>query len=113
MSSKNIIIIAGSRWEICALTARNNKKFLKLLGETRRNITLRGFCDCMERKIHIRPGQDRQSHENTLLHEGLHALIWEIGCVHGLTHASDDEKTVTSLTSEILGFMKQTNLMPA
>ena len=113
MPSKSTIMIAGNRWELHALTTRNNKKFLKLLGEERKDITLRGFCDCMLRQIHVRPGQKKQDHENTLLHEGLHALLWEIGCVHGLSHISDDEKTITTLTSEILGFMKQTTIMPA
>lgn len=113
MPSKGIIMIAGNRWELHTLTARNNKKFLKLLGEKRENITLRGFCDCLSRQIHIQPGQDKQSRENTLLHEGLHALLWEIGCVHGLSHASGDEKTVCTLTSEILSYCKQTALMPA
>lgn len=111
--AKNQVIIAGQWWGVHTLTPRLNKKFLKALKETRPNITLRGYCDSDERKMYVRPNQPRQDHENTLLHEGLHALIYEIGCVHGISHVRHDEKSIETLTAEILGFMKQTALMPA
>lgn len=115
MSTKPIrtIYIAGNRWEIHKLTPALNKKFLKLLKETRQNITLRGFCMPWEKRIYVRPGQSPQDEGNTLMHEGLHAMLSEIGCVHGISHATHDEKTVTHLSAEILGYLKQVDLMPA
>jgi len=110
---KKSLMIAGNRWGLLELTPKLNKKFVKLLKYNRTGIELRGFCDCSERNIYCKPGQDKQNEQNTLLHEGLHALLWEIGCVHGLSHIQGDEKTVSSLTSEILSFCKQTSIMPA
>ena len=107
------IYIAGSRWELHTLTPALNKKFMKLLQDNRKGIELRGFCDATERKIYVCKGQKKQDHENTLLHEGLHALLWEIGCVHGLSHARTDEKTISTLASELLGYLKQTDIVPA
>lgn len=112
MKPKNSIYIAGNRWELHELTPKLNTKFLRLLKDKRKDIWLRGFCDAHERKLYIRKGQQKQDHENTLLHEGLHALLWEIGCVHELSHVRTNEKTIETLTSEILGYMKQTALMP-
>jgi len=108
-----ILMIAGNRWGLRELTPQLNKKFLKLMKETRKDITLRGFCDCTTRTLYYRPGQGKQDEQNTLLHEGLHALLWEIGCVHHLSHISTEEKTITTLTSELLSFCKQTSIMPA
>jgi hypothetical protein len=107
------LMIAGNRWELLELTPKLNKKFLKMLGEKRPNITLRGFCDYGDKRIYLRPGQNKQDEGNTLLHEGLHALLWEIGCVHDLVGVGRNEKTVSALTNEILSYCKQTFIMPA
>ena len=107
------IFIAGNRWELRQLTPKLNKKFLKMLKESRPNITLRGFCNYGEKRIYLRPGQNKQDAENTLLHEGLHALLWEIGCTHEMSHVGRNEKTISALTNEILSYCKQTSIMPA
>lgn len=113
MKHKDIIYIGGNRWELLPLTPKLNNKFLKLLKDKRKGIWLRGFCDAHTRTLYVRPGQQPEDHANTLLHEGLHALLWEVGCVHGLSHARTNEKTIETLTREILGFLKQVDLMPA
>jgi hypothetical protein len=102
------IYIAGNRWEIHKLTPKLKVKFIKMLGQDPAKVGLRGFCDCHEKRIYISPGLQHEDLVNCVVHEGLHAILWELGLPHQLAHAARDEKTVSALTGEILAYMKQT-----
>jgi len=102
------VYIAGARWSLWKLTSKLSGQFSKYLGLDPEKTLLRGFCDSSREHIYVRPGQHKEDAMDTLLHEGLHAMLWEFGTEHKLSHIQGDEKTISILTSEILGFLKQT-----
>jgi hypothetical protein len=78
------VLIGGNRWEFRKLTPKLAVKFLRELKQNPKKVHLRGYCNTEDKKIYIQEKQHPEEYSNTVLHEGLHAIIKEIGGMHGL-----------------------------
>ena len=99
------ILIGGNHWEIHKLTPKLEKKYLTELKQDAAHVMLRGFCDGRNKQIFIKPGMHPEDFLQTTLHEGLHAILIEMGLQLNI---SNEENTVDQLTREVLSFLKQT-----
>jgi hypothetical protein len=71
-------------------------------------VNLTGFCQGEQKTIYLDKKQGKEDKINTVLHEGLHAILLEIGAQHELNGLCADEKAIYHLTAEILNYLKQT-----
>ena len=106
------VLIGGSRWQVEPMTKAKRDRFLKEYGlskKARAEIVLRGYCDRDRKEIAFDKGQVSEDKLNTLLHEGLHAIINEAGVEMGIgrLNCHENEHAIYRLTAEILGYLKQ------
>lgn len=98
------VLIAGKSWEIHKLTPALSVKFLKVLGQDPKKTYLRGFSDAYSKKLYIAPSQHPEDLVDTVLHEGIHAILWELN----EPKLGANEALVRRLAEEVLAYLKQT-----
>jgi hypothetical protein len=75
-----------------------------VLSQDPKKTLLRGFSDAHSKKLYIGPGQHSEDLLDTVLHEGIHAILWELN----EPRLGANEALVGRLAEEILSYLKQT-----
>jgi hypothetical protein len=66
-----------------------------------------GGCYMKAKVITFHPIQHHEEMLDSLLHEGLHAIMMQRSYIPELSKLCDDERVVPVLVSDILGYLKQ------
>lgn len=102
------ILIGGNRWVVKQMNETKANEILKDMGRDPEHVGLKGFCDHHTKTIWVGKHCNEEDLMNTILHEGVHAILIEMNSYPGAHELNCSEETVHRLTAELLNFMKQT-----